>query len=247
MDNTPISAVTLPNDNRQLYFHDQTGALRRAEYFSQAQLWQNSDARLPANARNNTPIAITPGFDYFPTGDDFQKVNFFKSKQNDVTLFYINSTDHLDCVIQFTEPEPCHIPYWPYTSLPANTSHISAMLLEFENTELGLFLAYQDSSQTLVVLLGFANKTSLKWTWQQETEKIISYLNGDLEEGVETTKTAAACRVLPQSLLCRGTELYLRYDFVLTSISEFGLDYGESEKLRLRLYILITYSIARAH
>ena len=200
MDNTPISAVILPNDNRHLYFEDHTGALRQAEYFSQAQSWQTFDVRLPANARNNTPIAITPGLDVLRNE---KYVYSLELKQNDVTLFYINSTDHLDCVTQDIEPAPCQIPSWPYSSLPANTSHISAMLLEFENTELGLFLAYPDSSQTLVVLLGFANKTSLKWTWQQETEKFTSYLNGDLEEGVETIKTAAACRVLPQSLLCQ--------------------------------------------
>lgn len=141
MDNAPISAVSLPSDNRQLYFHDQTGALRRAEYFSQAQLWQNSDARLPANARNNTPIAVTPGFEILATGSDFHVAFFDKSNNNDVTLFYVNSTDHLDCVKQHTEPAPCEIPYWPYTSLPANTSHVSAMLLEFGNTELGLLLA----------------------------------------------------------------------------------------------------------
>ena len=234
MDNTPISAVTLPNDNRQLYFHDQTGALRRAEYFSQAQTWQTFDARLPANARNNTPIAVTPGFNLGAFEGDFHVYEFDKSDRNDVTLFYINSTDHLDCVIQFTEPEPCRIPYWPYTSLPANTSHISAMLLEFENTELGLLLAYQDSSQTLVVLLGFANKTSSKWTWQQETEKILSDLNDHLNKAThETVENAAACRILPQSLSYRGTEIYWEYKFVLTSISDFGLSDGESEKLRL--------------
>ena len=226
MDNTPISAIILANDNRQLYFRDQTGALRRAEYFSQPQQWQTFDARLPANARNNTPIAITPGFDFFATGDDVDDVNnvgILNSDQNDVTIFYINSTDHLDCVIQLIEPEPCQLPYWPYTSLPANTSHVSAMLLEFENTGLGLLLAYQDSSQNLVMLLRFANKTSSEWTWQQETKNIVSRLNGYHQEGVATVENAAACRVEPQSLLCRGTEFYTEYYFNLTSISEFGL------------------------
>ena len=235
MHNTPISAVTLPNDNRQLYFHDQTGALRRAEYISLAQLWQTSDARLPTNARNNTPIAITPGFDFAYGSDDFQYVtDSIKTNQNDVTLFYINSTNHLDCVTQDIEPTTCRIPSWPYTSLPANASHVSAVLLEFENTELGLLLAYRDSSQNLVMLLGFANKTSSKWTWQQETEKIISHLNESLiQEGVETIESTAACRVLPEFLLCRGTEVDREYYFNLTSISEFGLFPGESEKLRL--------------
>ena len=233
MDNTPISAVTLPNDNRQLYFHDQTGALRRAEYFSLAQTWQTSDARLPANARNNTPIAITPGFGFQSTGDDVNNVDIIKWTLQDVTLFYINSTHHLDCVIQDIESRPCEIPYWPYTSLPANTSHVSAMLLEFENTELGLLLAYQDSSQTLVMLLGFANKTSSGWTWQQETENIVSRLNGYHQEGVATVENAAACRVLPESLLCRATDDYHEYYFHLTSISGFGLSFGESVELRL--------------
>lgn len=237
MDNTPLSAIILPNDNRQLYFRDQTGAIRRAEYFPQAQIWRTSDTRLPANARNNTPIAVIPGFEIFAFGSDPQDAyKFIKSSQNDVILFYINSTDHLDCVKQHIGPAPCQLPYWPYTSLPADTSHVSASLLEFENTELGLLLAYQDSSQTLVMLLGFANQTSSKWTWQQETAKTISDLNEVLNKqgfGDEMVENTAACRVLPESLLCRNTESYTEYKFELTSISEVGLSRGESEKLRL--------------
>ncbi|KAI4222521.1 MAG: hypothetical protein L6R36_006089 [Xanthoria steineri] len=85
MDNTPISAVTLPNNNRHLYFPEQTGAIRQAAFSSSAQYWQTTiDARLPENARNNTPIAVMP--------TDLSEIS------TDVVLLYVNSTDQLDCV-----------------------------------------------------------------------------------------------------------------------------------------------------
>ncbi|KAI4166889.1 MAG: hypothetical protein LQ343_007654 [Gyalolechia ehrenbergii] len=58
MDNTSIAAVTLPNENRHVYFQESTGAFRRAIYSSQAKIWQASaDAQVVPDAKNNTPLA----------------------------------------------------------------------------------------------------------------------------------------------------------------------------------------------
>ncbi len=58
MDNTSITVVTLPNSNRQVYFQEMTGALRRAVYSSQDRVWQASaDVRLNPGIKKNTPLA----------------------------------------------------------------------------------------------------------------------------------------------------------------------------------------------
>ncbi|KAL8895324.1 MAG: hypothetical protein Q9207_008217, partial [Kuettlingeria erythrocarpa] len=62
MDNTSITVVTLPNSNRQIYFQERTGALRRAVYSSQARVWQASaDVRFNPGTKNNTPLAGVVG------------------------------------------------------------------------------------------------------------------------------------------------------------------------------------------
>lgn len=62
MDNTSITVVTLPNSNRQVYFQERTGALRRAVYSSQARVWQASaDVRLNPGIKTNTPLAGVVG------------------------------------------------------------------------------------------------------------------------------------------------------------------------------------------
>ena len=65
MANTPIAAITLPNNSRHIYFQKKSGAFRRAIYSPQASLWQASaDSRLATNAKPNTPLAVARWLDY---------------------------------------------------------------------------------------------------------------------------------------------------------------------------------------
>lgn len=61
MDDTSLAVVTLPNSDRQIYFQENTGALRRTNYSSQVGLWQTSDVpRLDIpGPRRNTPLAVS--------------------------------------------------------------------------------------------------------------------------------------------------------------------------------------------
>ncbi|KAL8830376.1 MAG: hypothetical protein Q9170_005757 [Blastenia crenularia] len=62
LDNASFATVTLPNNNRHMYFQEKTGALRRAIYPSQAKIWQTtSDPYLPLGAENNKPLAAIIG------------------------------------------------------------------------------------------------------------------------------------------------------------------------------------------
>ncbi|KAL8861897.1 MAG: hypothetical protein Q9178_001766 [Gyalolechia marmorata] len=65
-DDTAIAAVTLSNGNRQVFFPEESGYIRRALYSAEAGIWQTSinsnlgSADLPASillAKNSTPLA----------------------------------------------------------------------------------------------------------------------------------------------------------------------------------------------
>lgn len=66
MDNTSIVALTLPNNNRHVYFQEKTGAFRRAIYSSQAKLWRTVlDPQLPPDSNDETPLAGVTGLNIF--------------------------------------------------------------------------------------------------------------------------------------------------------------------------------------
>lgn len=59
MSNTLITALTLDNANRHVYFQEPTGAFRRTVYSSQAKIWQTTaDTVLVADAKTSTPLAV---------------------------------------------------------------------------------------------------------------------------------------------------------------------------------------------
>ena len=165
MQNTPISAVTLNNTNRHLFFREQTGAVRRAIYVAQAQRWLvDVDARPLSNAKNDAPIAVVP----------------LPDEYDDVALLYVNSTNQPDCADwEGRKGDPLDgcswIPHWPVTYVAPESIPISAAVLKTNEGEKALLLTYQNTTQKPVLLLGYYNKSTHlfpEWTWQDETEKL---------------------------------------------------------------------------
>ncbi|KAL8883364.1 MAG: hypothetical protein Q9215_008263 [Flavoplaca cf. flavocitrina] len=170
MQNTPISAVTLNNTNRHLYFREQTGAVRRAIYVAQAQRWLvDVDARPLSNAKNDAPIAVVP----------------LPDEYDDVALLYVNSTNQLDCADWEGRKggplDGCSwILHWPITNVAPESIPISAAVLKSYEGEKALLLTYQNTTQKNntqkpVLLLGYYNKSTdsfPEWTWQDETDKL---------------------------------------------------------------------------
>ncbi|KAL8918690.1 MAG: hypothetical protein Q9172_005319 [Xanthocarpia lactea] len=167
MQNTPISAVTLNNTNRHLYFREQTGAVRRAVYIAQAQRWVvDVDARALSNAKNDAPIAVVA----------------LPNEYDDIALLYINSTNQPDCTDWGgRKGDPLGgcmlIPHWPVTNVAPESIPISAAVLKSNEGEQALLLTYQNTTQMPVLLLGYFNGSAVsfpEWTWQDETEKLAA-------------------------------------------------------------------------
>ncbi|KAL8872963.1 MAG: hypothetical protein Q9174_001497 [Haloplaca sp. 1 TL-2023] len=173
MDDTPISVIKLPDNNRHLYFREKTGAIRRAVYSPSTQVWQTSiDARLLVNARAGTPIAITPHF-LFDRGQQTIRRDGISDIPNNANIFYVNSTGQLDCIEwhESSNEVGCGIPYWPQVSVSPDLEHILAGLRDWDDDELGLLLSFQNPTGDLVSMLGSTNTTEDPiWTWQNRTD-----------------------------------------------------------------------------
>ncbi|KAL8671110.1 MAG: hypothetical protein Q9168_004379 [Polycauliona sp. 1 TL-2023] len=199
MENTYISAITLPNMNRHIYFREQTGAIRRALYSPQANIWQTAiDPETLPNTRNASPIALT-------TGLSIGNVFFSGAENdNDVTLFYINSTNQLACMDWGLDAgfSPCSVPFWPNTSVTPDSNQLSAASLMTPQEERGLLLIYQSTEHRSVVLLGYTNKTlsapgAPQWTWRDATEGIKSAF--ELADFDPSGDYVTACSVISTS------------------------------------------------
>lgn len=72
MDNTSIAATTLSNGNRHVYFQENTGALRRAIFSSQAGVWQPfaDVAQIASRPENKTPLAVVHSIGFYELNDE---------------------------------------------------------------------------------------------------------------------------------------------------------------------------------
>lgn len=99
-----------------------------------------------------------------------------------VTLFYVNTTNHLNCVDWGqSRASNCSLSILPNSTIAPDSRHISAAILVSDKDQRGLLLTYQDSSQRPVILLGFVETPvdPRKWTWQNETGKLIAAQTSD--------------------------------------------------------------------
>ena len=60
LNDTSLAAVTLPNNDRHLYFQDSTGRIRYVIRTASTNQWNTSpDSSITASAKNHTPLAAT--------------------------------------------------------------------------------------------------------------------------------------------------------------------------------------------
>lgn len=234
MDNTPISAVTLPNNSRHLYFHERDGAIRRVVFSSSAQQWQTprsyDEAQiLYANRRNNTPTAVIPGFKLYPFLG-YPHLSFKRPADlNDVVLFYVNSTGQLECMGWGAEGSSrdsgCMVEPGPFGLLPSvaqDSSHISAGLYDFKDGGLGLLLTYQNSSRDLVMMLGYVNPgDDTRWIWQDETKQLPVCSTDDT--ACQYGKTLA-CHMQSDTIFCVQEKGFSYSSTNFTSGNKFHLN-----------------------
>lgn len=172
MDNTSIAAVTLPNENRHVYFQESTGAFRRAIYSSQAKIWQASaDAQVVPDAKNNTPLAgIFDNRVVSISPPNFIRCNLRYTQS--VYLFYVNADHRLRCVAwaqtyfdMFCPPLEDH----QNLTVAQESRHISATLAKADFSQPCIILTYQNSSGELIIMLGNTTKTAPgydgPWNW----------------------------------------------------------------------------------
>ncbi|KAL8853050.1 MAG: hypothetical protein Q9221_002080 [Calogaya cf. arnoldii] len=177
MDDTAIAAVTLPNGNRQVFFQEESGKLRRALYSSQAGIWQTStdpqmvqSSPLIEDAKNNTPLAAAT-WRNIENGNDI------------VSLFYVSRENNtLKCIDwELDGTGPCAT-WFPEITLAPDSPQISATWLMKNNSHRScLLLIYQEPSQNLVVFR--ADRTlaghTPSYTWFNETDRFNSALTKD--------------------------------------------------------------------
>ena len=234
MDNTPISAVTLPNNNRHLYFHERDGAIRRVVFSSSAQQWQTprsyDDAQILEDYRNNTPIAVIPGFELNPRWDYPLRSFRRPANLNDVVLFFVNSTGQLECVgwkvdgssgDSGCDREPLGL----LPSVAQDSSHFSAGLYDFKDGGLGLLLTYQNSSRDLVMMLGYVNPgDDTRWIWQDETKQLpVCSIN---DTACQYGKTLA-CHMQSDTIFCVQENRFSYSSTYFTSGNKFRLEWSK--------------------
>ena len=107
-DDTAIAAVTLSNGNRQVFFQEESGYLRRALYSAEAGIWQTSvnsnlgSADSPAPilfAKNSTPLAAavrrgdSSGVDVSPfTFQSFDPMSYHVSRWSASSMWVVITT-----------------------------------------------------------------------------------------------------------------------------------------------------------
>lgn len=97
MDGTSLNAFVLRNGDRQVFFQENTGALRRANFSSQVGLWKSADVLsqgIPP-ARNNTPLSVN----YIETSGDSNGVSVHRLS-NVSKLALIHNLDGLRVLCQ---------------------------------------------------------------------------------------------------------------------------------------------------
>lgn len=154
---------------------------------------------------------MTPGFE-FGSSTEAPHLEFKRPDNlNDVVLFYVNSTDQLECVgWQTDDLSGCAGLTDLLPSVSQNSSHISAGLYDFNDGGLGLLLTYQNSSRDLVMMLGYVNSSDYSgWTWQDKTGQLCSAEEPGCPDPEATTCSiqcpnpkATTCSLQSGTILC---------------------------------------------
>ncbi|KAL8655051.1 MAG: hypothetical protein Q9226_003192 [Calogaya cf. arnoldii] len=185
MANTSLNAFVLRNGDRQVYFQENTGAIRRANYSSQVGLWKSSSVQSLgiSAAKNNTPLAVH----YIETLGD---------NNGTVYIFFVSSTNDTLICANFkgtSDPRPC--PTWldlPTVAIASDSLQISVSPLTNQYSAFtGVLLVYEGPSKELVVMLRFVNRANDGF-WRDETEKFNAALENDGHTGAQITNACKA-------------------------------------------------------
>ncbi|CAL8575068.1 hypothetical protein XPA_001013 [Xanthoria parietina] len=220
MDDTSLAVVTLPNSDRQIYFQENTGALRRTNYSSQVGLWQTSDVpRLDIpGPRRNTPLAVS----YIE-----------RSGEGDGTVYLIfvsSANDTLECLslnVTTNHGGPCS-DWSGIQSLAAvsASTQLSAISLTTKSSPFtGLLMVYEDFSNKLAILLYFASRRG-DHIWRDETGKFNAALSSNGHAGAQVS---TACKAIWVKDSSPTSKIYNMYCFA-------DLDPNETSDNRILAY-----------
>ncbi|KAL8976781.1 MAG: hypothetical protein Q9205_007285, partial [Flavoplaca limonia] len=202
MDDTSLNAFVLRNGDRQVFFQENTGALRRANFSSQVGLWKSADVLsqgIPA-ARNNTPLSVN----YIETSGDSNGTVyvFYASAANDTLICAnLNTTT--------SNSRPC--PDWldlPVIAIAPDSFQLTAVTLTNRDSAFtGLLLVYEDSPQGLVVMLRFVER-DVDGFWRDETSKFNAALENDGHAGAQITNSCKAISIEDTSPIANLYSMY---------------------------------------
>ncbi|KAL8672108.1 MAG: hypothetical protein Q9168_003414 [Polycauliona sp. 1 TL-2023] len=183
MSNTSLDGIVLRNRDHQVYFQENTGALRRAKYSLEIELWQSSGVLgLQTPAKNNTPLAV-------------RFIEVSGATDGTTYVFYVSSTnDRLICA-NFnvtSDSQPC--PDWldlPTIAIAPESVQIAVTQLTNKYTAFtGLLLVYEEPSSVTVVMFRFVGaNTSF---WRDETNTFNAALENDGHAGARVINTCRA-------------------------------------------------------
>ncbi|KAL8889517.1 MAG: hypothetical protein Q9215_003214 [Flavoplaca cf. flavocitrina] len=202
MDDTSLNAFVLRNGDRQVFFQENTGALRRANFSSQVGLWKSADVLSQGipTARNNTPLSVN----YIETSGDSNGTVyvFYASAANDTLICAnLNTTT--------SNSRPC--PDWldlPVIAIAPDSFQLTAVTLTNRDSAFtGLLLVYEDSPQGLVVMLRFVER-DVDGFWRDETSKFNAALENDGHAGAQITNSCKAISIEDTSPIANLYSMY---------------------------------------
>ncbi|KAL9037531.1 MAG: hypothetical protein Q9180_003664 [Flavoplaca navasiana] len=192
-DDTAIAAVTLSNGNRQVFFQEESGYIRRALYSAEAGIWQTSINSNPRSADLTTSILFAKKST--PLAAAVMRED--SSGIETVSLFYVGRHDnHLSCLDWQPNGEHslCLIDL-RQSLLAADSRQISATWITNNGNSQCVLLIYPDPSQKLNILRLSLNQTDYSHKEFNETAKFNSLLNKTmrLEPGSSDAYLSETC------------------------------------------------------
>ena len=219
MDNTSIAAATLPNGDRNVFFQENSGAVRRTLYSIEENVWQAPvSMRIASDAKNNTPLAAMTFWPLSIEADVGNASRLYFSKLTllqAVALFYVSGSNTLSCVGWVRgKPQNCEfLEAFPKIPVAPDSRQISATVLSasgkgmsgsFSLGTKGILITYQDPAQRLSFLcfspgpLSRDSKSSKPpWSMRNLTFDFNSGLQGTISDARDIHAAVACSAAFP--------------------------------------------------
>ncbi|CAL8579665.1 hypothetical protein XPA_005399 [Xanthoria parietina] len=180
-----LSAVTLPDGNRHVYFQEAAGGLRRALYSSRTKQWQQAAGGFSVlGAKNDTPLAAA----VFRTAAD----NVF------VNLVYVSPENLIRCRAWYdtTTAGDCFVlRSFPKTFVDPESRQIAFIVVSYDADRTALFMSYQDPNHLIVVMFGYIDYTedTGHWYWEDYTHKLNRLLSSKMKDNQSDAYISHPC------------------------------------------------------